>query len=91
MSSLTELFRTAADALQEAEERPYGRKATHEEKELIFDALIALCKDDEAKARAFWKLIVADLGYMPWVIGWTLIRASDTSNLVPDVEAPEVV
>ena len=89
MSALTELFRNAADTLQQAEERPHGRKATPEEGKLIGEACVALCGGEHDKARAFWKLIVKDLGYMPWPVGWALIRASDTSNVVPDIEAPD--
>jgi hypothetical protein len=38
---------------------------------------------------ALWKVIARELGYMPQAAAVALIAAANTSNLVPDVEAPD--
>lgn len=89
MSSLPEWFRSVADALEEAEKRPYGPVATAQDISVAGGACIVLCGGDKDKARSLWKQIVADAGgYMPHIAAITLIRATRTENLAPDVEAP---
>lgn len=88
--TLIDWLRSLTDTLQAAQERPYGREATPEERKLIGTACVSLCRGERDKAITLYKLIVQDCGgYMPWVVGWALHRATNTTNLVPDVTAPE--
>ena len=86
-----ELFLTAAQALKEQREQPYGPPITPEMNGPAGDACVKLCGGDQDQARTLWKLIVSDLGgYMPRAAVFTLIRAANTVNLVPDIEAPDL-
>jgi hypothetical protein len=86
--SAIDFFKSVADALQDRVEHPYGIPAAPEMQKLAGEALVKFCGGDHDQARSLWKLIVADLGYMPHAVAFALTRASQTANLVPDVEAP---
>ena len=53
-------------------------------------ACVKLCANDSQKGMALFKLIAKDCGgYMPQAAAFAVIRAADTENVVPDVQAPE--
>lgn len=85
------IFQHVTDVLQNAQERPHGPATSGDEKKIAGNACLDLCGGDADKARTMWKLIAKDLGgYLPHAAAVALIRASSPTNLVPDVEAPEV-
>lgn len=88
MTGAAEFFKAVGNSLEQAELRPYGPAYDSTTKQVAADACLKLCAGDSDKARTLWKLIVKDLGYMPQAACQALIRAANTENLVPDVEAP---
>lgn len=86
---LVELLSTAVDALSDARAHPHGPPAAGDIRQAAGDACVRLCDGDQDQARTLWKLVAADLGYMPQAAAQALVRAAATTNLVPDVEPPE--
>lgn len=90
LDQLAEVFGAVAQALDEARRHPHGAPCGSEARQVAGNACVKLCGGDQDQARTLWKLIVADSGgYMPAAVAASLVRASDTTNIVPDVEAPE--
>lgn len=85
-----QFFTEVAAVLKQQRTLPHGDAATPEDGQVAGKACVALCNGDADKARTLWKLIVSDLGagYMPHACTVALVRAANTVNLVPDVEAP---
>jgi hypothetical protein len=83
------MFTDIAMALKTAEERPYGPPVSGDEKIVAGNACKQICGGDAAKAISLWKMIQADLGYVPRAAAVALIRASNPDAIIPDVEAPE--
>ena len=76
--------------VQESESFRFGPPIQSEHKEAAGAACVQLCGGDQDRGRTLWKLIVESCGgYMPQAAVTALIRASDTSNIVPDVTPPE--
>lgn len=91
LDQLAEVFGAVAEVLDETRRHPNGAPCSSEARQVAGDACVKLCHGDRDQARTLWKLIVADCGnYMPLAVATSLVRASDTTNLVPDVEPPEV-
>lgn len=92
--SATETLQTLqglTEIVEKSLREPFGPPANPELRSLAGQACVRLCDGDPDRARALWRLIAADLGgYMPSAAASALLRASDTSNLVADVEAPAV-
>jgi hypothetical protein len=88
--NLADLLRAAADSLAEARTHPHGPPAAGEVRQSAGTACVSLCGGDQDQARTLWKLVAADLGYMPQAAAQALVRAAATTNLVPDVEPPDV-
>ena len=86
----TKTYGAVADALQAYIEQPYGPKVDTRTVSVAGEACIQLCEGDQDKARALWRQICADLGYMPQSAAVALIRASRGPQMVPDVTAPEL-
>lgn len=91
LDQLADTFTRVAQALRDAHERPYGPPRSPDDAKAAGEACVALCDGNHDQARTLWKLIVQDLGgsYMPKAATVALVRAANTSNLVPDVEAPD--
>lgn len=90
MSDLPQVLRDAAAVLEDRIKHEHGVPASGETRSLAGQACITLCDGDQDKARTLWKLIAGELGYMPHGAAVSLIRASSTKNLVPDIEAPDL-
>lgn len=88
---LEDLFQEAAQSLREARTRPHGPNPGATMAKEAGKACVSLCDGDTNRARTLWKQIVKELGadYMPKAAAVALIWAANTTNLVPDVEAPE--
>lgn len=79
----------AIQIIEEATRHPYGAPATPDTRQVAGQAMVQLCEGNADKARTLWKLIAADChGYMPEIVAVAVVRCSNTTNLVPDVEAP---
>lgn len=91
MTNLHEVILEAADALERATKYPHGIPAAAETRLTAGQACVRLCDGDQDKARTLWKLVTQELGYMPFAAAVALIRASKTENLLPDIEAPDMV
>ena len=84
------LFRAAVHALEQIDRLPHGIPVTGDTRKIAGEACVQLCGGNQDQARSLWKLVANDCGgYMPHAAAAALIRATATSNLVPDVEAPE--
>jgi hypothetical protein len=91
VEQLAHAFSVTAEALSEAHKHPHGPVYKPEDQKAAGEACVKLCGGNHDQARTLWKLIVEDLGgYMPAAAVTALIRAANTTNLVPDIEAPEV-
>lgn len=76
-------------ALRESRERPHGPEATPNDRMVAGHACVKFAGDPDT-ARTLWKLIAQDCGgYFPRAAVWALVRASETTNLIPDVQAPD--
>jgi hypothetical protein len=83
-------YHDAIYALQCAMSHPHGAPATDADRRYAGEACVNLCGGNQDQARTLWKLIVEDLGYMPYAAARALLRAAHTGNLVPDIEPPDL-
>ena len=91
MPELLQTLQGLTAVVEQSITHPYGPPATPELRQLAGKAVVFLCDGDNNRARSLWKLIEKDCGsYMPFAVASSLVRAANTTNLVPDVEAPDV-
>ena len=85
---LLEASETLTRILTEHASHPHGPVVEGSLRAEAGQACVKLAGSQD-KGRTLWKLIAADYGYMPEAAATALVRASNVTNLVPDVEAPE--
>jgi hypothetical protein len=83
-------MRGALELLEKHAKHPYGLEADGQTRKVAGNACVELLKGDNDRARALWKQITEDFGYMPYAAAVALIRAQTAGALTPDVEAPEI-
>jgi hypothetical protein len=90
ISDLTRLCKELAEAIEEAKKHPHGPPVAGDARHEAGVACVNLCGGNQDTARTLWKLIVENVGYMPEAAAYTLVRASKTGNLVPDIPEPDL-
>lgn len=88
IAALAASFKTIAAILEDSFRQPHGTPASPDDVKVAKHACVKLCGGNTQFAGTLWAEIEGKLGYMPHAAAVALVHASDTTNLVPHIEAP---
>jgi len=89
MTDVLAACRELTRILENHEKYPHGPPVTPDTANVAGHACVKLCDGDRDRGRTLWRIVAEKYGYMPDAAAFALIKASDTTNVIPDVTAPD--